>query len=226
MVKIPSTSRRKEKVFRAEECCEIAVDAVARHITIPINGSLKPRTIIQSLVGMSTNNLSIHSITQIVERIPCETSVRYHLSKLDLVGYVLQGVGLDKPEDPRIQHHRVRRRGVPFGRRAEARVEVGLAFGQQAEFERAAHADQLVIAKGFEVARQRRVGVGAAAHDPRGARAGDAHPDRLGRLTGPVPGCCASIPAAAGAPADQNREARPAVAERLFALRQLAKRST
>lgn len=84
MVKIPSTSRRKEKVFRAEECCEIAVDAVARHITIPINGSLKPRTIIQSLVGMSTNNLSIHSITQIVERIPCETSVRYHLSKLDL----------------------------------------------------------------------------------------------------------------------------------------------
>ena len=31
------------------------------------------------------------------------------LSKLDLVGYVLQGVGLDKPEDPRIQHFQVRR---------------------------------------------------------------------------------------------------------------------
>ncbi len=31
------------------------------------------------------------------------------LSKLDLVGYVLQGVGLDKPEDPRIQHFHVRR---------------------------------------------------------------------------------------------------------------------
>ncbi|MFA5169102.1 MAG: ISH3 family transposase [Candidatus Omnitrophota bacterium] len=84
MVKIQPASHRKEKVLRAEECCEIAVDAVARHITLPINGSLKPRTIIQSLVGMSTNNLSIHSITHIVERIPCETSVRYHLSKLDL----------------------------------------------------------------------------------------------------------------------------------------------
>jgi putative transposase len=84
MVQIQSASRRKEKVLHAEECCEIAVDAVARHITLPINGSLKPRTIIQSLVGMSTNNLSIHSITHIVERIPCETSVRYHLSKLDL----------------------------------------------------------------------------------------------------------------------------------------------
>jgi putative transposase len=84
MVKIRPASRRKEKVLHAEDCCEIAVDAVARHIIIPINGSLKPRTIIQSLVGMSTNNLSIHSITHIVERIPCETSVRYHLSKLDL----------------------------------------------------------------------------------------------------------------------------------------------
>lgn len=84
MVQIQLASRRKEKVLRPEDCCEIAVEAVARHIAIPINGSLKPRTIIQSLVGMSTNNLSIHSITHIVERIPCETSVRYHLSKLDL----------------------------------------------------------------------------------------------------------------------------------------------
>ena len=31
------------------------------------------------------------------------------LSKLDLVGYVLQGVGVDKPEDSRIQHFQVRR---------------------------------------------------------------------------------------------------------------------
>jgi diacylglycerol kinase (ATP) len=31
------------------------------------------------------------------------------LSKLDLLGYVFQGVGVGKPEDPRIQHFRVRR---------------------------------------------------------------------------------------------------------------------
>jgi len=31
------------------------------------------------------------------------------LSKLDLLGYVLQGVGEGKPEDPRIQHYHVRR---------------------------------------------------------------------------------------------------------------------
>ena len=84
MVQIQPVSRRKEKVLRAEDCCKNAVDAVSRHIAIPINGSLKPRTIIQLLVGMSTNNQSIHLIIYIVERIPCETSVRYYLSKLDL----------------------------------------------------------------------------------------------------------------------------------------------
>jgi len=31
------------------------------------------------------------------------------LSKLDLIGYILSGVGTDAPEDPRIQHFRVRR---------------------------------------------------------------------------------------------------------------------
>jgi diacylglycerol kinase family enzyme len=31
------------------------------------------------------------------------------LSKLDLLGYILQGVGEGKPEDPRIQHYHVRR---------------------------------------------------------------------------------------------------------------------
>ena len=31
------------------------------------------------------------------------------LSKLELLGYVVQGVGEGKPEDPRIQHYHVRK---------------------------------------------------------------------------------------------------------------------
>jgi diacylglycerol kinase family enzyme len=34
------------------------------------------------------------------------------LSKLDLLGYVLQGVGEGRPEDPRIQHYHVRKVGI------------------------------------------------------------------------------------------------------------------
>lgn len=84
MVNRRQIARRTERVLRAEECSEIAVNAIDRHLTISINGTLKPKTIIRSLVGMSVNKLSVHSITQVVEKIPCETSVRYHLSKVDL----------------------------------------------------------------------------------------------------------------------------------------------
>lgn len=84
MVNRRQIARRKENVLRAEECSEIAINAVTRHITIPINGTLQQTTIIRSLVGMSVNNLSLHSITSIVGKLPCETSLRHHLSKLDL----------------------------------------------------------------------------------------------------------------------------------------------
>jgi hypothetical protein len=84
MVNKRQSVRRTERVLRAEEYSEIAVNAINRHITISINGTLKQKTIIQSLVGMSVNKLSVHSMTQTVEKIPCETSVRHHLSKVRL----------------------------------------------------------------------------------------------------------------------------------------------
>ncbi|MFA4849866.1 MAG: hypothetical protein WC626_09085 [Methanoregula sp.] len=70
--------------MRAEDCSEIAVEAINRHLTISINGTLKQKTLIRSLFGMSANKLSVHFINKAVEKVPCETSVRYHLSKVDL----------------------------------------------------------------------------------------------------------------------------------------------
>jgi len=84
MVNRRQIARRIKNELRAEDCSEIAVNAINRHLTISINGALKQKTLIQSLVGMSANKLSVHSINQAVEKVPCETSVRYHLSKVDL----------------------------------------------------------------------------------------------------------------------------------------------
>jgi putative transposase len=84
MVKHRQIARRIKNEIRAEDCSEIAVEAINRNITISINGKLNQKTLIRSLVGMSANKLSVHSINQAVEKIPCETSVRYHLSKVDL----------------------------------------------------------------------------------------------------------------------------------------------
>ena len=60
------------------------MNAINRNITISINGTLKQKTLIQSFVRLSANKLSVHSINQAVEKVPCEKSVRYHLSKMDL----------------------------------------------------------------------------------------------------------------------------------------------
>jgi putative transposase len=84
MVKYRQIARRIKNEIRAEDCSEIAVEAINRHLTISINGKLNQKTIIQSLIGMSANKLSIHSINKTVENIPSETPVRYHLSKVDL----------------------------------------------------------------------------------------------------------------------------------------------
>ena len=84
MVNKRQIARQIKNEIRAEDCSEIPVNAINRNLTIPINGPLTQKTIIQSLVGMSANKLSVHSITQVVGKIPCETSVRYHLSKVDL----------------------------------------------------------------------------------------------------------------------------------------------
>jgi len=75
---------RIKKEIRAEDCSEIAVDAINRNLTIPINGLLTQKTIIRSLVGMSANKFSVHSINKVTEKMLCETSFRYHLSKVDL----------------------------------------------------------------------------------------------------------------------------------------------
>lgn len=51
------------------------------------------------------------------------------LSKLDLLGYVLQGVGEGKPEDPRIQHYRVRRVDIDSNPAMPVMVD-GIAIGE------------------------------------------------------------------------------------------------
>lgn len=84
MVKYRQIARRTQETLSAEECSEIAVAALNRNLTISINGTLKQKTIIQSLVGMSASKLSVHSVDKVLEKIPCETSVRYHLSKIEL----------------------------------------------------------------------------------------------------------------------------------------------
>jgi putative transposase len=84
MVNTGKQARNEERHLKAHECSALVVNTLNRYISIPIQGKLKQKTIIQSLVAMATSLTSIHSIGQILTEIPCETSFRYHLSKLNL----------------------------------------------------------------------------------------------------------------------------------------------
>ena len=65
-----------------KECCDLAVAALDQHVSIPIHGSLTQTAVFQTLIGLTTMQQSIHSISTMLEKSPCETSLRYHLAKL------------------------------------------------------------------------------------------------------------------------------------------------
>ena len=63
----------------------MVVDALEHSLTIPIQGSLNQKTILDALTGIAAQRLSIHSLGLTMEKVPCETSFRHHLAKLDLI---------------------------------------------------------------------------------------------------------------------------------------------
>lgn len=77
-------TRSTNSHLKPQECCACAVAALDQHLTIPIQGKLTQTDLFQAVVGMAAMNQSVHSITGLLEHVPCETSLRYHLKKLDM----------------------------------------------------------------------------------------------------------------------------------------------
>ena len=70
--------------LRSKECIDNVLKPLIDHIDIPINGSLTSKDIFHTTISMAVDKNSIHSITKRYDEIPCETSIRYHLKKLDM----------------------------------------------------------------------------------------------------------------------------------------------
>jgi len=75
---------REKQVVNRKECCDLIVQALDRHLTLPIQGKLTQKKLFQGLAGMAASNQSIHSASYTLTDAPCETSFRYHLNKLDI----------------------------------------------------------------------------------------------------------------------------------------------
>ncbi|WP_292468366.1 ISH3 family transposase [Methanolobus sp.] len=78
----PNTCAKVE--LRPKECIDTVLKSLTDNITININGSLTCKDLFYTAICMAVENSSIHSISKHYQQIPCETSTRYHLRKLNL----------------------------------------------------------------------------------------------------------------------------------------------
>ena len=70
--------------LRSKECIDNVLKPLLTHLPLSINGSLTCRDVYHSIISMAVNNNSIHSLSKRYHNVPCETSFRYHLKKLDM----------------------------------------------------------------------------------------------------------------------------------------------
>src|SRR5512141_2123196 len=70
--------------LKSRKCIDTVLRPLSDHVTIRINGSLTSEDIFRTSVSMAVNRNSIHSVTSQYQDTACETSLRYHLKKLNM----------------------------------------------------------------------------------------------------------------------------------------------
>ena len=82
---LPSKSGYGPKIeLKSKECIDAVLQPLKDHVTIKINGSLTCEGIFRTVVNMSVNKNSVHSVSKQYQDVACERSLRYHLKKLNM----------------------------------------------------------------------------------------------------------------------------------------------
>ena len=70
--------------LKSKKCIDTLLQPLSDHVTIKINGSLTSEDIFRTVISMSVNKNSVHSVTARYQDVACETDLRYHLKKLNM----------------------------------------------------------------------------------------------------------------------------------------------
>ena len=70
--------------LKSKKCFDYLLQPLKDHVTIKINGSLTCEDIFRTIVNMAVNKTSVHSVSKHYQNVSCETSLLYHLKKLDI----------------------------------------------------------------------------------------------------------------------------------------------
>jgi phosphatidylserine/phosphatidylglycerophosphate/cardiolipin synthase-like enzyme len=85
MSHLPNKPEFNPKIeLKSKKCIDTVLRPLSDHVTIKINGSLTSEDIFRTVISMSVNRNSVHSVTARYQDVACETSLRYHLKKLNM----------------------------------------------------------------------------------------------------------------------------------------------
>ena len=70
--------------LKSKECIDFVLQPLKDHVTIKVNGSLTSEDIFRTVVSMAVDKNSVHSVSKQYQYVACETSLRYHLKKLNM----------------------------------------------------------------------------------------------------------------------------------------------
>lgn len=75
--------------LKSKYCIDYVLEPLTSHVTIKINGSLTSEDIIRTVVSLAVDKNSVHSVSKQYSAVACETSLRYHLKKLNMDELIL-----------------------------------------------------------------------------------------------------------------------------------------
>lgn len=82
---LPFNSRTNNKIeLKPKHCIDTVLKPLIDNIDVKINGPLSSKELFYTAICMAVDNSSVHSASKHYHEIPCETSLRYHLKKLNL----------------------------------------------------------------------------------------------------------------------------------------------
>ena len=70
--------------LKSKYCIDSVLHPLTSHLTLKINGSLSSEDVIRTVVSLAVDKNSVHSVSKQYSAVACETSLRYHLKKLNM----------------------------------------------------------------------------------------------------------------------------------------------
>lgn len=70
--------------LKSKYCIDSVLEPLKSHVNIKINGSLTSEDVMRTVVSLAVDNNSVHSVSKQYSAVACETSLRYHLKKLNM----------------------------------------------------------------------------------------------------------------------------------------------